>query len=59
MAVATDRLIDFKTLSVGENGTTVKLKTSAAWGGGAYVMVTVIQPRDPVSSPKPQAGPWA
>ncbi|CAN5321322.1 alpha-2-macroglobulin [soil metagenome] len=54
VAVATDRLIDFKTLSVGENGTTVKLKTSAAWGGGAYVMVTVIQPRDPVSSPKPK-----
>ncbi|KRA56170.1 alpha-2-macroglobulin [Caulobacter sp. Root655] len=54
VAVATDRLIDFKTLSVGENGATVKLKTSAAWGGGAYVMVTVIQPRDPVSSPKPK-----
>ncbi|MBC7667728.1 MAG: alpha-2-macroglobulin family protein [Gemmatimonadaceae bacterium] len=54
VAVATDRLIDFKTLSVGENGTTVKLKTSAAWGGGAYVLVTVIQPRDPVSSPKPK-----
>ncbi|MBO9710349.1 MAG: alpha-2-macroglobulin family protein [Caulobacter sp.] len=54
VAVATDRLIDFKTLSVGENGTTVRLKTSAAWGGGAYVMVTVIQPRDPVSSPKPK-----
>jgi uncharacterized protein YfaS (alpha-2-macroglobulin family) len=54
VAVATDRLIDFKTLSIGENGTTVKLKTSAAWGGGAYVLVTVIQPRDPVSSPKPK-----
>ncbi|MEH0195191.1 alpha-2-macroglobulin [Caulobacter sp. CCNWLY153] len=54
VAVATDRLIDFKTLSVGENGATVKLKTSAAWGGGAYVMVTVIQPRDPVASPKPK-----
>ncbi|MBI1683535.1 alpha-2-macroglobulin family protein [Caulobacter hibisci] len=54
IAVATDRLIDFQTVSVGEKGTTVKLKTSAAWGGGAYVMVTVIQPRDPVASPKPK-----
>jgi uncharacterized protein YfaS (alpha-2-macroglobulin family) len=54
VAVATDRLIDFKTVSVGENGTTVRLKTSAAWGGGAYVMVSVIQPRDPVASPKPR-----
>jgi uncharacterized protein YfaS (alpha-2-macroglobulin family) len=54
IAVATDRLIDFKTVTIGPNGTTVKLKTSAAWGGGAYVMVSVIQPRDPVASPKPR-----
>jgi len=54
IAVATDRLIDLKTVTVGENGTTVRLKTSAAWGGGAYVMVSVIQPRDPVASPKPR-----
>jgi hypothetical protein len=54
VAVATDRLIDFKTLSVGDKGAVVHLKTSAAWGGGAYVLVTVIQPRDPVASPKPR-----
>jgi len=54
VAVATDRLIDLKTVSVGEKGTTVRLKTSAAWGGGAYIMVSVIQPRDPVASPKPR-----
>jgi len=54
VAVATDRLIDLKTVTVGEKGTTIRLKTSAAWGGGAYVMVSVIQPRDPVASPKPR-----
>ncbi|MEO8113534.1 MAG: alpha-2-macroglobulin family protein, partial [Phenylobacterium sp.] len=54
VAVATDRLIDFKTVTVGEKGATVRLKTSAAWGGGAYVLVSVIQPRDPVASPKPR-----
>ena len=54
VAVATDRLIDFKTFSVGKDGGVVRLKTSAAWGGGAYVLVTVIQPRDPVSSPTPR-----
>lgn len=54
IAVATDRLIDFKTVTVGEKGTTVRLKTNAAWGGGAYVLVSVIQPRDPVASPKPR-----
>jgi len=54
VAVATDRLIDFKTLSVGKDGASIKLKTSAEWGGGAYVLVTVVQPRDPVASPKPR-----
>ncbi|WP_293901253.1 alpha-2-macroglobulin [Phenylobacterium sp.] len=53
IAVATDRLVDFKTVSVGANGATVKLKSSAAWGGGVYVLVSVIQPRDAVTSPKP------
>jgi uncharacterized protein YfaS (alpha-2-macroglobulin family) len=54
VAVATDRLIDFKTLSVGRGETTVTLKSSAAWGGGAYVLVSVIQPRDPSVTPKPR-----
>ena len=47
MAVATDRLIDFKTFQVGKDGGIVRLKTSAAWGGGAYVLVTV----DPAARP--------
>lgn len=54
VAVATDRLIDLKTVSVGKDGAKVRLKTSAAWGGGAYVLVSVIQPRDPTLSPKPR-----
>jgi uncharacterized protein YfaS (alpha-2-macroglobulin family) len=54
IAVATDRVIDFQTIHVGPNGTTVRLKSNAAWGGGAYVMVSVVQPRDPVASPKPR-----
>ena len=54
VAVATDRLIDFKTLTVGAGGTTVRLKTSAAWGGGAYVLVSIIQPRDPATTPQPR-----
>ncbi len=54
VAVATDRLIDFRTLTVGQGETTVRLKTSAAWGGGAYVLVSVIQPRDPAKTPRPR-----
>jgi len=54
IAVATDRVIEFKTVSLGANGGRVRLETSAAWGGGAYVLVTVIQPRDPVATPVPR-----
>jgi hypothetical protein len=54
VAVATDRLIDFKTFQVGADGGVVRLKTSAAWAGGAYVLVTLIQPRDPVNTPTPR-----
>ena len=54
IAVATDRVIDFKSQSIGADGGTVHLKTSAAWGGGAYVMVTVIQPRNPATTPQPR-----
>ncbi|HEY1750995.1 MAG TPA: alpha-2-macroglobulin [Caulobacteraceae bacterium] len=57
VAVATDRLIDFKTFAVGKDGAaTVRLKTSADWGGGAYVLVTVVQPRDPKATPTPRRG---
>ncbi len=54
IAVATDHVIDFKTVTVGKDGAHIRLKSSADWGGGAYVMVTVIQPRDPVASPRPR-----
>ncbi len=55
VAVATDRVIDFKTFAADHNGAAkIRLKTSQDWGGGAYVLVTVIQPRDPVSTPRPR-----
>jgi uncharacterized protein YfaS (alpha-2-macroglobulin family) len=54
VAVATDHLVQLKTLQVPAGGATVRLKSSAAWGGGAYVLVSVIQPRDPVATPKPR-----
>jgi uncharacterized protein YfaS (alpha-2-macroglobulin family) len=54
VAVAGDRLITSKQVTVPKEGTTVKLTADANWGAGAYVMVTVVQPRDPVSSPKPR-----
>ncbi|MBL8555872.1 MAG: alpha-2-macroglobulin family protein [Phenylobacterium sp.] len=53
IAVATDRIVDFKSVPMTAAGGTVRLKSTAAWGGGAYILVSVIQPRDAVSSPKP------
>ena len=54
VAVATDRLIDFKAFTLAPGGGVVRLKTSEAWGGGAYVLVSVIQPRDPAVTPRPR-----
>ena len=54
VAVATDRVIELRNIYVPAGGTTVRLKSSAAWGGGAYVLVSVVQPRDPVATPKPR-----
>jgi uncharacterized protein YfaS (alpha-2-macroglobulin family) len=54
VAVATDRVIELRNITVPAGGTTVRLKSSPAWGGGAYVLVSVVQPRDPVETPKPR-----
>jgi len=54
IAVATDHIIDLKTLSLHSGQGLISLKTNATWGGGAYVLVTVIQPRNPVATPVPR-----
>jgi uncharacterized protein YfaS (alpha-2-macroglobulin family) len=54
VAVATDRIIDFRTLSLPKGEGVVRLKSSAAWGGGAYVLVSVVQPRNPATTPVPR-----
>jgi len=54
VAVATDLVLELRNIMVPAGGTTVQLKSTAAWGGGAYVLVSVIQPRDPVATPKPR-----
>ena len=54
IAVAGDRLIDLKNAAVGKDGAVIHLHATRDWAGGAYVLVTIVQPRDPVSSPKPR-----
>jgi len=54
IVVATDRVIETRTVRVSAEGTTVDLPVSAEWGSGAYVLVTVMTPRDPVNLPVPR-----
>ena len=54
VAVATDHLLALRQLHVPAGGADVSLKADPSWGGGAYVLVSVVQPRDPVASPKPR-----
>jgi alpha-2-macroglobulin len=54
IVVATDRVIETRTVRVTPDGTTVNLPVTAEWGAGAYVLVTVMTPRDPVNLPVPR-----
>ncbi|MAL11021.1 MAG: alpha-2-macroglobulin [Maricaulis sp.] len=54
VVVATDRVIESRTVDVGQEGARVSLPVTADWGAGAYVMVTVYTPRDPVAQPRPR-----
>ena len=54
IVVATDRVLETRTVRVGEGGTTIDVPVTSDWGSGAYVLVTVMTPRDPVSLPVPR-----
>jgi uncharacterized protein YfaS (alpha-2-macroglobulin family) len=54
IVVATDRVIETRTVRVSSEGTTIDLPVTAEWGSGAYVLVTVMTPRDPVNLPVPR-----
>lgn len=54
IVIATDRVIETRTVRVSPEGTTVDLPVTQEWGGGAYVLVTVMTPRDPVELPVPR-----
>lgn len=54
VVVATDRVLDMRQVEVGEAGAEISIPVTDAWGQGAYVMVTVHTPRDPVDQPLPR-----
>ncbi len=54
IVVATDRILSIETRQVQASGTAITLPVSDEWGEGAYVMVNVYTPRDPVVQSKPR-----
>ncbi|TGY90577.1 alpha-2-macroglobulin family protein [Marinicauda algicola] len=54
VVVATDGVIETMTVDMPEEGAELTLPVTQEWGAGAYVMVTVYTPRDPVTQPRPR-----
>jgi hypothetical protein len=54
VVVATDRVLASRSLAVPEGGANVSFDVTEEWGAGAYVMVSVFTPRDPVAMPRPR-----
>ncbi|MEM9669887.1 MAG: alpha-2-macroglobulin [Pseudomonadota bacterium] len=54
IVVATDRVLSVQNREVSTEGTRVSLPVTEDWGEGAYVMVTVYTPRNPVLQAKPR-----
>jgi len=54
ITVATDRVLSVQSREVSKNGSRISLPVTEDWGEGAYVMVTVYTPRDPVFQAKPR-----
>lgn len=54
IVVATDRVLSVETRPVQASGTQITLPVTEEWGEGAYVMVNVYTPRDPVVQSKPR-----
>ena len=54
VVIATDRVLETRTVDAPEEGVELSFRVSEEWGSGAYVMVNVYTPRDPVSRPTPR-----
>jgi alpha-2-macroglobulin len=54
IVVATDRVIETRTVSLRAGDNVVELRPTDDWGAGAYVMVTVMTPRSPDARPVPR-----
>ena len=54
VVIATDRVHLVQRMKVDEGGREIIVDTDPSWGGGFYVMATVVTPRDPKDRPAPR-----
>ncbi len=54
IVVATDRVLEMRTVHVGPAGTKVSFRADKEWGSGAYIMATVMTARSPAKAPVPR-----
>jgi uncharacterized protein YfaS (alpha-2-macroglobulin family) len=54
VSVVDDRLIDMKTVEVGEDGATATFPVTSAWGPGAYITAELLRPLDLPAKRMPQ-----
>ncbi|NHK27045.1 alpha-2-macroglobulin family protein [Parvularcula flava] len=54
IVVATDRIHSIQRVRIDEGAREINIDTDPSWGGGFYVLATVVTPRDAVDQPVPR-----
>jgi len=54
IVIASDHVLATQSVFVPEEGAEVSFRVTEEWGAGAYAMVSVFTPRDPVAQPRPR-----
>ena len=54
VVIASDRVLETRSVSIPEGGVELSFNVTEDWGAGAYAMVSVYTPRDPVDRPAPR-----
>ncbi|MBV9863513.1 MAG: alpha-2-macroglobulin family protein [Alphaproteobacteria bacterium] len=53
LAIASDRILSLRSISLPAEGATIEIPVDAAWGGGAYALVSAYRPGPPPGPPPP------
>lgn len=54
IVIANEKIIETRVVTLPENGAKLDFNVTEEWGAGAYLMVSVFTPRDPVARPRPR-----